>query len=140
MKYYTLLLIGAFLFLISCNLNNKDNSERFKYGTFEYSPGKGYKKTIIIRKDSLQIEYNTKTITVSTDSTITEKEIQTIDTVFIKWKNNFSYNLRIKNPKTDLEKELINVQITKVRDSSYDFKLKRGYSKFTSKGTLFISK
>ncbi|TCI95048.1 hypothetical protein [Tenacibaculum sp. M341] len=139
MKYITAIVCILFV-LVSCNLSTKDSSERFKYGTFEYSPGKGYKKTIIIRKDSLQIEYNTKTVTISTDSTVVEKEIQTIDTVFIKWKNNFSYNLRIKNPKTDFEKELINVQITKVRDSSYDFKLKRGYSKFTSKGTLYISK
>ncbi len=139
MKYITAIVCILFV-LVSCNLSTKDSSERFKYGTFEYSPGKGYKKTIIIRKDSLQIEYNTKTVTISTDSTVVEKEIQTIDTVFIKWKNNFSYNLRIKNPKTDLEKELINVQITKVRDSSYDFKLKRGYSKFTSKGTLYISR
>jgi len=44
----------------------------------------------------------------------------------------------MKNPKTDLDKDPIFVQINKVTDTSYDFTAKIGYSKFKQKGTLYL--
>lgn len=129
-----------FISLISCNVETSGNPERFKYGTFEIPAGGNYSKTTIVRKDSLQIEYYTKKVTVSTDTTVTEKEIKRIDTLFITWKNNFAYQLKMKSPKTDLDKEIIFVQITKVKDSSYEFTSRIGYSKFKPKGKVYISK
>ncbi len=129
-----------FLSFSSCKVETSGNPERFKQGNFEIPAINNYSKTTIIRKDSLQIEYYTKKATVSTDSSVIEKEIKQIDSLYITWKNNFAYTLRIINPKTDLEKDPIFVQITKVKDSSYDFNARVGYSKFKQKGTLFISK
>ncbi|TCI95049.1 hypothetical protein [Tenacibaculum sp. M341] len=139
MKYIAYISILV-MFIVSCDTKPTGNAERFKYGTFEIPAGEGYSKTTIIRKDSLQIEYYTKKVTISTDSTVSEKEIKRVDTLLIGWKNNFAYTLRMKNPRTDLDKDPIFVQITKVRDSSYDFKSRIGYSKFTTPGTVYISK
>ncbi|WP_272149376.1 hypothetical protein [Tenacibaculum aiptasiae] len=122
---------------ISCSPEKKGDPTRFKYGTFEIPAGDGYGKTIIVRKDSLQIEEYTKKVSISTDSLTTVKEEKHIDTLYIKWKNNFAYNLKMKNPKTDLDKDPIFVQITKVTDSSYNFTARIGYSNFKQKGTVY---
>ncbi len=126
------------VFLVfSCNPEKKGDPTRFKFGTFKIPAGDGYGKTTVIRKDSLQIEEYTKKISISSDSLVIEKEVKHIDTLFIKWKNNFAYSLRMKNPKTDLDKDPIFVQITKVTDSSYSFTAKIGYSNFKQNGTVY---
>ena len=135
MRYLFTFLIVIFVF--SCSPEKKGDPTRFKFGTFEIPAGNSYGKTTIIRKDSLQIEEYTKKISISTDSIVYEKEIKHIDTLFIKWKNNFAYSLRMKTPKTDLDKDPIFVQITKVTDSSFNFTAKIGYSNFKQKGTLY---
>ncbi|WP_299014307.1 hypothetical protein [uncultured Polaribacter sp.] len=127
--------IGAFFF-ISCE-SEKPDANRFKQGVFEIPAGDGYSKTIITRKDSLQIEEYEKIISISTDSTITEKRVKRIDTLYIKWKSNFFYSLKMKSPKKQLDKDAIYVQVTKVTDSSYDFSAKVGFSKFKTDGTLY---
>ena len=43
----------------------------------------------------------------------------------------------MKNLKTRLDKDPIFVRITKVTDSSYNFTVKIGYSKFKQKGTVY---
>lgn len=114
-----------------------DNNNQFKVGVFEIPAGKGYNKTIITRKDSIQIEEYTKTISISTDSTVTERVEKHIDTLFIEWKNNFSYILRMKSPKTSLDKDKIFVNINKVTDSSYSFTAKIGFSKYKQTGIVY---
>ena len=126
------------IFLVySCAPEKKGDPKRFVYGTFEIPAGDNYGKTTIVRKDSLQIEEYSKKVSISTDSLVTEKEVKHIDTLFIKWKNNFAYSLRMKTPKTDLDKDPIFVQITQVTDSSYNFTAKIGYSNFKQKGTVY---
>nr|WP_299036144.1 hypothetical protein [uncultured Tenacibaculum sp.] len=135
MRYLLTFLV---LFLaISCTPEKKGDPTRFVHGTFEIPAGDSYGKTTIVRKDSLQIEEYTKKVSISTDSLVTEKEIKHIDTLYIKWKNNFAYTLRMKNPKTDLDKDPIFVQITKVTDSSYSFTARVGYSNFKQEGTVY---
>ncbi len=135
MKYFYAFLV---LFLVfSCSPEKKGDPLRFKFGTFEIPASDNYGKTVIIRKDSLQIEQYSKKVSISTDSLVTEKETTKIDTLYIKWKNNFAYSLRMKTPKTDLDKDPIFVQITKVTDSSYNFIAKIGYSNFKQKGTVY---
>ena len=129
-----------FIAILSCNVQPEGNPERFKYGTFTMDPVDNYTNILIVRKDSLQIEHYTKKISISTDSTITEKEIQKIDTAYITWKNNFAYTLKIKNPKTEIDKDHIFVQINKVTDSSCSFTARIGYSKYQNKGTMYIAK
>ncbi|WP_299836638.1 hypothetical protein [uncultured Tenacibaculum sp.] len=138
MKYLILSFLA--ITLASCSPKIEGNPERFKFGTFEIPAGDNYSKTIIVRKDSLQIEYYTKKVTVSTDSIVTEKEVAHIDTLYIKWRNNFSYTLKMKSPKTDLDKDPIFVQMNKVTDSSYNYISRIGYSKFKPEGTVYISK
>ena len=130
-------LFSFIIFLSSCQSEIKDNSDRFKKGVFEIPAGTGYSKTIITRKDSLQIEEYEKIISISTDSTSGIKKIKHIDTLYIKWKNNFFYSLKMKSPKKELDKDPIYVQIVKVTDSSYSFKAKIGFSKFATDGTIF---
>lgn len=125
--------------IIGCSETNS-NPDRFKKGVFKIPAGENYSETIITRIDSLQIEEYFKKVTVSTDSSVVEKQIKHIDTLYIKWLNNFSYSLRMKNPKTKLDKDIIFVQINRVRDSSCDFTTKIGYSEFKQKGTLYIVK
>jgi len=113
-----------FICFTSCNKEVKGNPNRFKEGIFEIPAGDNFVKETIIRKDSIQIsKYGNK-----------------IDTLSIKWKNNFFYTLRYINPKNDLQKDPMFVQINKVRDSSYDFTVKIGFSKFKQQGTLYIRK
>ena len=125
------------LFLSSCNSKKTSNAERFKLGVFEIPAGKGYSKTIVTRVDSLQIEEYVKYNEISTDSGVFKRENKIIDTLYIKWKNNFFYTLKMKSPKTELDKDPIFVQINKLSDSSYDFTAKIGFSEFKQKGTVY---
>ena len=65
------------------------------------------------------------------------KETKNIDTLYITWKNNFFYTLKMKSPLTDLDNDPIYVQINKLSDSSYNFTAKIGFSEFKQKGTLY---
>ena len=137
-KSKVILSLFTFLFvLLSCNSDIKDNSDKFKKGVFEIPAGKGYSKTIITRIDSIQIEEYDKIVSISNDSVSGEKRIKHIDTLYIKWKNNFFYTLRMKSPKRELDKDPIYVQITKITDSSYSFSAKIGFSKFKQDGTVY---
>ena len=124
-------------FLFSACSSEKIDANRFKEGVFEIPAGNGYSKTVITRVDSLQIEEYEKIISISNDSVITEKRVKRIDTLYIKWKSNFFYSLKMKSPKKQLDKDAIYVQITKVTDSSYDFSAKIGFSKFATDGTIY---
>lgn len=132
-----LIFLGLVLVLGACEPAFKGNPDRFKYGTFSIPAGEGYSETLIKRVDSLQIESYTKYVSVSTDSGVFEKKVKRIDTLYIKWKNNFFYTLRMKSPKTKLDKDPIFVQLTKVTDSSYNFSAKIGYSNFKQEGTAY---
>ena len=120
MKYVFSVLVVLIAFS-SCETVIKDNSDQFKKGVFEIPSGKGFVKETIIRKDSIQIS----------------KYGNQIDTLSIKWKNNFFYTLRYINPKTDLQKDPMFVQINKIKKDGYDFTVKIGFSKFSKKGTIF---
>lgn len=124
------------LVLTSCS-SEKGHPDRFKQGVFEIPAGDGYSKTIITRIDSLQIEEYDKIISISNDSINEEKRVKHIDTLYIKWKNNFFYSLKMKSPKKQLDKDAIYVQITKITDNSYDFSAKIGFSKFLTDGTIY---
>jgi len=136
MKRIVLVALGVLL-LVSCNQVTKGDASRFKEGVFRIPEGNSYSETIIERKDSLQIEKYTKYIEVSTDSGAYTKSESKVDTLYITWKNNFFYTLKMKNPKTELDKDPIFCQITKVSDSSYNFTAKIGYSNFKQEGTVF---
>ena len=98
-----------------------DNNNQFKTGTFEIPAGKNFVKETIIRQDSIQIsKYGNK-----------------IDTMSIKWKNNFFYTLKYINPKNELQKDPMFVQINKIYKDSYDFTVKIGFSSFSTKGTIY---
>ncbi len=109
------------IFIFSCTSEIEDNSDRFKKGGFEIPAGKNFVKETIIRKDSIQIS----------------KYGNHIDTLSIEWKNNFFYTLKYINPKNDLQKDPMFVQINKIKKDSYDFTVKIGFSKFTKKGTIY---
>lgn len=118
----TLYIIVVLILIISCKeVAIKDNNNQFKTGTFEIPEGKNFVKEIIIRKDSLQIS----------------KYGNQIDTMSIKWKNNFFYTLKYINPKNDLQKDPMFVQINKIYKDSYDFTVKIGFSSFSTKGTIY---
>jgi hypothetical protein len=117
-------LILSVLIFSSCKSEFEDNSERFKVGIFEIPAGKDFVKETIIRKDSIQIS----------------KHGNHIDTLSIKWKNNFFYTLKYINPKNDLEKDPMFIQINKINKDSYDFTVKIGFSKFAKKGTIYKTK
>jgi len=119
--YTFFILITSIFLLSSCNTEVKDNSDRFKKGVFEIPAGKNFVKETIIRKDSIQIS----------------KYGNQIDTLSIKWKNNFFYTLKYINPKNDLQKDPMFIQINKIKKDSYDFTVKIGFSKFTKKGTIY---
>ncbi|QTD39252.1 hypothetical protein JL193_02220 [Polaribacter batillariae] len=129
--------LASFFILSACKSEIENNSDKFKKGIFEIPAGQGYGKTIITRIDSLQIEEYDKIISISNDSTSTEKKVKHIDTLYIKWKNNFFYTLRMKSPKKEIDKDPIFVQITKVTDTSYNFTAKIGFSKFKQDGTVY---
>lgn len=136
-KFNFIFITSFFMLFSSCKSEIKDNSDRFKKGIFEIPAGEGFSKTIITRKDSIQIEEYEKIVSISNDSNSGIKKIKHIDTLYIKWKNNFFYTLRMKSPKKELDKDPIFVQITKVKDSSYNFTAKIGFSKFSTDGTIY---
>lgn len=105
----------------SCIETKKLDVESFKIGTFEIPAEKKIERTLIIRTDSLQIEtYGNHT-----------------DTLAIHWKNSFNYTLKMLNPKTDLDNELINVKITGIKTNSYTFEAVIGHSNYVQKGTVY---
>jgi hypothetical protein len=116
-----LILCTFISFLSSCKSEFEDNSDRFKLGVFEIPAGKSFVKETIIRKDSIQIS----------------KHGDHIDTLSIKWKNNFFYTLKYINPKNDLQKDPMFIQINKLKEDSYDFTVKIGFSKFSKKATMY---
>ena len=138
MKHLVYFLLIAVLW--SCKKDNEANADRFKQGVFEIPATDNFGITTITRVDSLQIEEYTKIKSVFKDGKTIEEQEKHIDTLYIKWKNNFAYILRMKNPKSELDKDPIFVQINKVRDDSYDYTAKIGYSKFKQKGTIFLKK
>jgi hypothetical protein len=121
---YCILLAAYCLLFFSCKSEFEDNADRFKVGVFEIPAGKDFVKETIIRKDSIQIS----------------KHGNHVDTLSIKWKNNFFYTLKYINPKNDLEKDPMFIQINKINKDSYDFTVKIGFSKFTKKGTIYKTK
>lgn len=101
-------------------LGTTPNPDRFKSGTFEIPAGKGYEKTVIIRKDSLQIEkYNDR-----------------IDTLSISWKNNFNYTLKMLHPVIAIDEDPIHIKITSIKDKSYEFEAVIGNSNYVQKGEI----
>lgn len=132
-----LALITVTILLFACQTGPKGDASRFREGVFEIPAGESYSKTIITRKDSLQIEEYTKFVEISTDSVVGKKEIKKIDTLYITWKNNFFYTLKMKSPKKEIDRDPIFVQITKVTDSSYNFSAKIGFSDFKQNGTVY---
>lgn len=98
-----------------------DNNNKFKNGVFEIPAGKNFVKETIIRKDTIQIS----------------KYDDHIDTLSIKWKNNFFYTLKYINPKNEMQKDPMFVQINKIYEDRYDFTVKIGFSKFSTKGTIY---
>lgn len=120
-KQFGILFAIITLAFVSCKPEIKGNADRFKHGTFEIPAGDDFVKETIIRQDSIQIS----------------KYGNHIDTLSIKWKNNFFYTLRYLNPKNDLQKDPMFVQINKVREDSYDFTVKIGFSNFSKKGTIY---
>ena len=114
-----ILIFCVFTLIISCKEEHLD-ADRFKSGTFEIPEGKGYKKTIVIRKDSIQIE----------------KYEDRIDTLSISWKNNFNYTLKMLHPKSAIDEDPIHVKITNVKKDSYEFEAVIGHSNFVQKGEI----
>ncbi len=131
------LIISAFGLLTFCKQRNKIDSSYFKKGVFEIPAKPGYSKMLITRKDSIQIEEYEKNINFSIDDEVVVKKIKQIDTLYIKWKNNFYYTLKMKSPKNELEKKPVFVRITKIMGNSYNFTAKIGYSKFSTDGTIY---
>jgi hypothetical protein len=121
---YGILLAAYSVLFFSCKSEFEDESSKFKVGVFEIPAGKDFVKETIIRKDSIQIS----------------KHGKHVDTLSIKWKNNFFYTLKYINPKTDLQKDPMFVQINEIHEDSYDFTVKIGFSNFTKKGTIYKTK
>lgn len=119
-----ILLLLVITSIISCK-KEPNNTDRFRIGTFEILAEKGFEKTTIIRKDSIQIEtYQNKT-----------------DTLFIKWKDDFNYLLLMKNPKTAIDEDTIFVKITSIKNNSYEFESVIGNSNYIEKEKIIkISK
>jgi len=115
-----LILLICVLTVTICCKEEGLNADRFKTGTFEIPEGKGYEKTILIRKDSLQIE----------------KYEDRIDTLSITWKNNFNYTLKMLHPKSAIDEDPIHVKITNVKKDSYEFEAVIGHSNFVQKGKI----
>ncbi|MBP9601667.1 MAG: hypothetical protein KBE41_09200 [Lutibacter sp.] len=118
MKKY-ISIIAILLLFINCK-NEQQDPKRFKSGTFEIPAGDGFDRTTIVRVDSLQIEtYDNKT-----------------DTLYISWKNNFNYTLKMLHPTSAIDEDLIHVKITSISKNSYTFEAVIGHSNFVQKGEL----
>lgn len=112
-----LIICAILLTFSSCIEDKKLDIESFKIGKFEIPAEKKIERTVIIRTDSLQIEtYGNRT-----------------DTLAIHWENSFNYTLKMLNPRTDLDNELINVKITGIKTNSYTFEAIIGHSKYVQK-------
>ena len=117
-----LLLLFTFTLATSCkDAVIVDDNNKFKTGVFEIPAGKNFVKETIIRKDSIQIS----------------KYEDHVDTLSIEWKNNFFYTLKYINPKNELQKDPMFIQINKIYENSYDFTVKIGFSNFSTKGTIY---
>ncbi|WP_372746642.1 hypothetical protein [Lutibacter sp.] len=114
-----IVLLAFITLLFSCKEETL-NPDRFKTGTFEIPEGKGYDKTIVIRKDSIQIE----------------KYANRVDTLAIYWKNNFNYTLKMLHPKSAIDEDPIHVKITSISKNSYTFEAVIGHSNFVQKGEI----
>lgn len=114
-----ILFISIVTLLFGCK-KESISPDRFKTGTFEIPEGKGYSRTVITRIDSLQIE----------------QYEERIDSFSISWKNNFNYSLKMTNPKSALDEEIIYVKITNIEKKAYDFEAVIGHSNYTQKGTI----
>ncbi len=114
------LLVIVLISLSSCIERNKVDIKSFRTGTFEIPGDEKTKRTVFTRNDTLQIE----------------KYGNRIDSLAIFWKNNFNYTLRMLNPKTDLDYQLINVKITGVKSNSYTFEAIIGHSNYVQKGSV----
>jgi|TARA_B110000305_G_C19444651_1_gene644045 hypothetical protein len=115
--------ISYFLLLFSCKNGKPLNVESFRTGTFEIpaDDNKSFGKTSFTRLGNLQIEqYGERT-----------------DSLFIEWKDNFNYTLKMLHPKSALDKEPIRVRITGVKANSYNFEAIVGHSNFKQKGTVY---
>lgn len=118
----TIFFLFTIILLTSCKeVKVVNNNNQFKSGVFEIPAGKNFVKETIIRKDSIQIS----------------KYEDHIDTLSIKWKNNFFYTLKYINPKNEMQKDPMFVQINKIYKDSYDFTVKIGFSSFSTKGTIY---
>ncbi len=120
-KVYLVFSLIAIFMMTSCNQKMENNADRFRTGVFEIPAGEDFVKETIIRNDSIQIS----------------KYGNQVDTLSIEWKNNFFYTLKYINPKNDLQKDPMYIQINEVREDSYDFTVKIGFSKFSKKGTIY---
>lgn len=136
MKSFFPLICVTFL-IFGCQTEPKGDATRFRQGVFEIPAGKGYSKTIITRNDSIQIEEYTKFVDVTVDGKVEQKEIKRIDTLYINWKNNFFYTLKMKSPRKAIDRDIFYVQITKVTDTSYNFSNKIGFSKYKQSGIVY---
>lgn len=120
MNIKLLLILALPLLFASCTKEAKVDMLTFRKGNFEIPAGDKYDKTTFVRIDNYQIEtYNGK-----------------VDTLKIQWKDNFNYTLKMLHPKSDLDKEPINVRITKVSGTTYEFEAIVGHSNFVQKGTV----
>lgn len=115
-----IIIFSLFIGFIACKTDTKMNIKNFRTGTFEIPSDGKTDRTVFTRNDTLQIE----------------KYGNRIDSLEIYWKNNFQYTLRMLNPKTDLDNELINVKITGIKTNSYTFEAVIGHSNYVQNGTV----
>lgn len=108
------------LLFTACKKTEIKEPFNFKKGTFLIDAGENFDKTLIYRKDSLQIEHYQNRV----------------DTLIIKWKNNFFYTLKMQSPQTELDKKTIFVKITKIYKGRYECVVKIELSNFTQKATI----
>ena len=120
--YKNLIISTVILFLFACSQKKeKVGIYQFKQGAFKIAATEKYKETLIVRKDSFQIEqYENR-----------------IDTLLIKWNGNFKYTLKMLHPKTELDKKTIHVKITAIKKNNCDFIAKLDHSNFEQKGSLY---
>ena len=104
---------------MGCGEKNSKDAYDFSKGCFEILSGENFSKTLFTRSENLQIEYYENRI----------------DTLEIEWKNRFHYILKIKHPKTDLDRKAIDVKITKILSGGYEFTARIGDSRFEQKST-----
>ncbi len=113
-KYYSIFIL---IFIFASCKEDKLLPDRFRTGTFEIPAGDGFEKTTIIRQDSIQIEiYQTK-----------------IDSYIIKWKDSLNYTLKMIEPRTAIDEDIIHIRITELNPNSYKYESVIGNSSFIQK-------